>query len=66
VKWMRPTILAAGVAVISVPQQRQGTAAMVEDRTYGDQRRARSVYGGGGRGLTFPDRRTRDNLVVNT
>jgi len=36
-KWMRPTILAAGVAVIlGCPQQPSGTAAMVEDKTYGD------------------------------
>jgi hypothetical protein len=36
-KWMRPTILAAGVAVIlGCPQQPPGTAAMVEDKTYGD------------------------------
>jgi hypothetical protein len=36
-KWMRLTILAAGVAmVLGGPQLPSGTAAMVEDETYGD------------------------------
>jgi len=35
--WMGLTILAAGVAMIlSRPQQPSGTAAMIEDKTYGD------------------------------
>jgi len=36
-KWMRPTILAAGVAVIlGYSQQPSRMAAMIEDKTYGD------------------------------
>jgi len=44
-KWMRPTILAAAVAVIlGCPQQPSGTAAMVEDKTYGDPAVERDPY----------------------
>src|SRR5437867_3131641 len=44
-KWMPLTILASGVAMIlGCPQQPSGTAAMVEDKTYGDPAVERDPY----------------------
>jgi hypothetical protein len=50
-------ILAAGVAMIlGCPQQPSGTAAMIEDKTYGDPAGEGDQYTEEGGGLTFPDR----------